>query len=406
MHGKKLLDGVSSWWVNTIGHGRPEIGKAISQQQAQMDHVIFAGATHHPAAKLANKITELTDGLLSKVFFSDNGSTAVEVALKIAHQSWQQRGEKGRHKFLALKGSYHGDTFGAMSIAGSEGFHQAFKPLLFAGLFTRPVTVHASVHYPEVNKENIAAIRTQAIKDLRTLLEANHQEINAVIVEPLVQGAGGMFVQDEQWLREFVQTCREYKIPIILDEVFTGMGRLGANFAFQRAALQPDIVCIAKGLTGGTLPLALTLVNESFFNDFLSADRAKALLHGHSYTGNPISCNVALATLEIYKKESLIEQALQHEQAFAKWLDEHAEELKLQNARVKGCLMAFELPGTGPGNYFNAHSEKISECAAKHGLFLRPLGNTLYFAPPLSLTKQERGFALGALRDLVSELQP
>jgi adenosylmethionine-8-amino-7-oxononanoate transaminase/dethiobiotin synthase len=397
--GERLVDGNSSWWVNTIGHGRKEIGDAIRKQQATMDHVIFAGATHQPAAKLSKRITDLAGSGLTRAFYSDNGSTAVEVALKMAFQSFANRGETKRNTFLAFRGSYHGDTFGAMSVGSSDGFHGPFSPLLFKTMHATPPTHHKSHLCPNGSDDY-----GKCVDELRATLAEHHQKLAGVIIEPLVQGASSMLMQPIPFLKELEAQCQTYGLPLIFDEVFTGLGRVGAAFAFQRGGVSPDIICLAKGLTGGTMPLSLTLAKESFFEAFLSDDKAKALLHGHSYTGNAIACSAALATLDLYENEGLAERACSLEAKFSKFFAAYSSQLNLQNPRSLGAIMAFELPGSGFGDYFNSQAQKIPAAARKNGLFLRPLGNTLYCIPPLCITDGEADHCLEMIAKTVSDL--
>ncbi|MDD1422443.1 adenosylmethionine--8-amino-7-oxononanoate transaminase [Dolichospermum sp. ST_sed1] len=359
------------------------------QQQQKLDHVLFAGITHEPAIILSKNIIQLTQGHLHKVFFSDNGSTAIEVALKMAFQKFANTGVK-RTKFLGFHGSYHGDTFGAMSVAKSDGFHQVFEPLMFQSIWTRPLTHHASYLCPNGLED-----RQQVYLELVEKFERHQHELAGVIIEPLIQGAGGMLMQCPEFL-QFLQTlCKKFKIPLILDEVFSGMGRIGDYFAFLKANLDPDIVCIAKGLTGGNLPLALTLAKQEFYDAFLHEDKAMALLHGHSFTGNPIACAAANATLKILQSENLIDKAKNIENVFSKWIDENRT--KVNNARCLGAILAFELPQSGFNDYFsNSGMEYISKAQDK-GLYLRTLGNTVYFVPPLVITENELSFTLEVL---------
>ncbi|MEZ4743903.1 MAG: adenosylmethionine--8-amino-7-oxononanoate transaminase [Bdellovibrionota bacterium] len=397
--GRKIIDGSSSWWVNTIGHGRPEIAAAIKKQQQELDHVIFAGATHAPAIYLAKKIITLADSHLSKVFFSDNGSTAVEVGLKMAFQKFVNRGELGRTKFLGFKGSYHGDTLGAMSVGKSDGFHGMFKPLLFETIWAEPATMHKSVYCPNGELD-----LKDKIADLKALLEKHHNELAGIIIEPLVQGAGGMLVQPFSFLEAVQKMANQFDLPLIFDEVFTGLGRVGASFAFKRASLKPDIVCIAKGLTGGNLPLALTLTHDGIFEHFLDESKTKALLHGHSYTANPISCSAALATLDIVHNENLIEKSQDIEKHFSSWLSSEGKKLNLENPRCIGAILAFELPGSGFGDYFSHRANNFTRIALKNGLMLRTLGNTVYFVPPLTISKDECTYALTQISHTLQEL--
>jgi adenosylmethionine-8-amino-7-oxononanoate aminotransferase len=397
--GKRVLDGSASWWVNTVGHGRKEIGRAIVRQQQQLDHVIFANLSHKPAIELAERILQFSDSHLDRVFFSDNGSTAVEIALKMAYQACVNRGEPEKSVFLAFAGSYHGDTFGAMSIGKADTFHGIFRKILFRSVWANPVTIHKS----EVCPRGLAAY-DEYLADLRLTMESQQKTLAGVVIEPLVQGAGGMLMQPEKFLRDLASLCHEFQIPLIFDEVFSGMGRVGESFAFRRAKVRPDIVCLAKGLTGGTMPLALTLTTNDIFSSFLAEDRSKALLHGHSYTGNPIACAAALATLDIIKKEGLLARARELEGKFSNWLEGAQVRYAIENPRCLGGIFAFELPGSGFGNYFSTRAQSFTKLALSHGLFLRTLGNTAYFVPPLSITDAElalafRGFD-GALKGI------
>lgn len=394
--GERLFDATSSWWVNTIGHGRPEIAASIAAQQQQLDHVLFAGLTHAPAAELAAKMCDLAQGAFKRVFFTDNGSTAVEVALKMAYQSFTNRGETKRTKFLCLKGGYHGDTLGTMAVGGGDGFSDPYRPLLFKATHWTPKLSHPSRFDTEANAADPARFKAY--------LAEHHSEYAALIVEPLVQGAGGMLMHDAAWLKRICETARAAKIPVIFDEVFSGMGRCGAWFAHQRLGWVPDIVCIAKGLTGGTLPLALTLSSEAIYEHFLSDEKAHALLHGHSYTANAIACSAALATIGIYEREALCERSLVIEKTFKAWIRAEEKSLQLIAPRCLGAILALEIPGTGSGGYFHGIADSVSALARQHGLWLRPLGNTIYLVPPLSVTERELAFALDKFGAVIKAL--
>ncbi len=389
--GRRYLDATASWWVNTVGHGRLEIGDAIGSQQSRLDHVLFAEICHRPAAELAAQLTALSEGHLARVFFSDNGSTAVEIALKMAIQTWRNRGES-RRKFLSLRGAYHGDTFGAMAVGGMPGFHGMFSDFLFETDYVTPVTVHSSSHGRSEQELNLA------LDELERYFAKNAQDLAGVIVEPWVQGAAGMVVQSCPWLTRLCELSNGHGIPLIFDEVFTGMGRLGHYFAFLRAGLKPDIVCIAKGLTGGTMPLSATLATEAIFAAFLDQDRGKALLHGHSFTGNPIACAAANATLAIYRREKLCERALWIENVFQNWISGRQD---LSSARTLGAMLAFEWPNTSSSDYFHTMTHAIAQLGLKHGLLIRPLGNTVYLVPPLSITQDELADGLARLATML-----
>ncbi|MDQ3232457.1 MAG: adenosylmethionine--8-amino-7-oxononanoate transaminase, partial [Pseudobdellovibrionaceae bacterium] len=367
--GEKLIDASASWWTNSAGHGHPKIGAAIARQHGKIDHCIFAGATHEPASLLAKSLVDLSHGQLPRVFYSDNGSCAVEVALKMAAQSWKNRGVFHRKSFLFFKGAYHGDTFGAMSVGASEGFHKAFSPYLFAGKSLAPVTAHASKLRPEG-----PAARSQGLQELESMFQDFGHELAGVIIEPWVQGASGMNLQDLTWLQTLGRLANQHQIPLILDEVFTGMGRLGSYFAFERAGLNPDIVCIAKGLTGGTLPLAVTLTTEAMFQYFLDQDGTKALLHGHTYTGSAMACAAALATLDIYRHEKILDRVAAMEDITRNWIERRAQELGLIAPRALGAILAFELPGSGAGDYFHPLAQTVPVVARRHGMLMRTLG--------------------------------
>lgn len=393
--GRKLFDATASWWVNTIGHGREDIGAVMHKQQLRMDHVIFAGTCHEPAATLASHLIADAQGHLARVFFSDNGSTAVEIALKMAVQFHHNRG-KPRSRILTLAGAYHGDTIGAMSASQHEGFYHMFKPLMFPVTALKPITSHASSFCPAGPSPELIA----AELDLLDQTLAKHPgEWAAIILEPFVQGAGGMLMQDRSWLQAVCQKMHEAGILVIFDEVFVGMGRIGHKYAYQREGLKPDIVCLAKGLTGGTMPLAVTVTTADVFAGFWDDDRGKALFHGHSFTGNPIACAAANQVQKIYAEQNLCDRAYQIEAIFSQWLQDFAAPLGLQNSRCLGAILAFEIPGSAFGDYFHDGAYKIMAQACDYGLFLRPLGNTLYLVPPLVVTDEELGDCLERLKD-------
>ncbi len=393
--GEELLDASSSWWTSTVGHGHPKIGAAIRRQQAKLDHCGFGNATHQPASELAAKLIGLAGEDYSKVFYTDNGSCALEVALKMAAQARVNRGESHKNKFLYFRGAYHGDTFGAMSVAESGGFHKAFAPYVFKGIEAPIVTSHRSRLCPEgpLALENGKA-------QLKEIFLKHAHEIAGVVIEPWVQGASGMNFQDLDWLRYLSKLCAEHRVYLILDEVFTGLGRIGDHFAFQRAGISADILCLAKGLTGGNLPLAATLATDEIFEAFLDEDRSKALLHGHTFTGNPIACSAALATLDIYREKALPSRAMDMESTFIHWIANHSEELGLIAPRALGGILAFELNDAG---YFDRAAYEIPAFGRKYGLLLRTLGGTVYFVPPLLMEEVTLRRGLEGLRSTIRE---
>ncbi len=391
--GRRLFDGIGSWWTNTLGHGRGEFAEILASQQRRLDHVLFAGMCHEPAARLAAKLADMLGGSLTRVFFSDNGSTSVEVALKMVRQFWVNRGEPQRTRLVAFRGSYHGDTFGAMSVGAESGFFEPFRPMLFGVLWVDVPTVHRSRHCPEGEASFDACARK-----LEDLLEGAGDTVAGVIVEPLVQGATGMLVHSEAWLKHVERLCRERALPLIFDEVFTGLGRLGRRFAFERAGVTPDIVCLSKALTGGLLPMGVTVATEAIFEAFLSSRKERALLHGHSYTANPILCRVALEALSILEREELDVRAATMEGQYRRWLNDEAVADVVRNPRCIGSILAFEVRSSEEG-YFGEAGKGIADVALERGLFIRPLGNTVYLAPPLTATESEIGDALSVLKE-------
>jgi adenosylmethionine-8-amino-7-oxononanoate aminotransferase len=366
--GRQLIDAISSWWTCLHGHGRPELLAAMSGQAETLDHVLFAGATHEPAVALAEELLAVAPPGLSRVFYSDDGSTAVEVALKIAYQSWVHAGQPQRTTFVALRGGYHGDTFGAMAVGDPEPFFTAFRPLLF------------SVRRAEVSVDAVRA----ALAELGP-------RAAGVIVEPLVQGAGGMSMHGPELLAGVRALCDEAGVPLIADEVMTGFGRTGTLFACQRAGIAPDLLCLGKGLTGGTLPLAATLTTEAFFEAFLHHERARFFPHGHTFTANPIACAAALASLELCREDDVPGRLERIGARIAGELEALAGDPRVLALRRLGGIVALELAvpaGDRPG-YASELGLALRREALGRGVLLRPLGNVLYAMPPACLDEEE-----------------
>jgi adenosylmethionine-8-amino-7-oxononanoate aminotransferase len=362
-NGNSVIDAISSWWVNLHGHSHPKIAEAISTQARRLEHVIFAGFTHEPAVLLAKKLLLETKKLapkIERVFYSDNGSTAVEVALKMAYQAQIQKGQIQRRKFLALKGSYHGDTLGAMSASDRNGFHQVFTPLMAPVDFIEP--------------DNFTELEA---------LSGDLQNYAACIVEPLVQGAGAMRMYSPRYLQKLAQMCRDKGVYLIADEVFTGFYRTGTFLACEQASVQPDLICLSKGITGGFLPLSVTLASEEIFSAFHSEDLSRAFLHGHSYTANPIACAAALASLDLLLTKDCQDRIGQICQWTREQLDilAKSEPKRLKNARQLGTIGAIDI--AEPTSYLSGKfSKKFAQQCQKQGVLLRPLGGTIYTLPP------------------------
>lgn len=375
-NGKKVIDAISSWWVITHGHCEPALVQALQKQAKFLDQALFANFTHKPAQNLIREIETLLPKKLNRVFFSDNGSTSIEVALKMALQSWKQKGEPSRNQFLTFKSSYHGDTAGAMSVSGPGPFTKPYKDMLFS------VITAEQAHFSE---EEVSAW----YKDFEKKLNQRHKKLAGLIIEPLIQGAGGMIVWPKLALEHIGRLAKEAGLYIIFDEVMTGFGRTGSLFAFNQLSFQPDILCLSKGLTGGMLPLALTVTSEEVYKNFLSSKKEKAFFHGHSFTGNPLSSAVAVANLQLLKKnKAAIEKKWK---AIAALNRERGENLRenpsVRDVRLKGLIAAVEKRNAK--GYTSSLSEHWTQAALKKGVFLRPLGDTVYILPPYSITKQQ-----------------
>jgi len=389
--GRRLLDGISSWWVTLHGHSHPRLATAVARQATELEQVIFAGFTHEPAARLAAELVARAPAGLSRVFFSDDGSTAVEVAMKMAVQLWQQRGER-RSLFLALDGAYHGDTFGAMAAGGGTIFHGAFGDLL-CEVRRLPVPVSG-----RTLDECVAA--------LESALATDGGRVAAVIVEPIVQGAGGMRIHSPEFLRALRDATARHGVPLVADEVFTGFGRTGRMFACEHAAVAPDLLCLSKGLTGGVLPLGATLVSEAIYDAFLAEDRARTFFHGHSFTANPIACAVARESLALLDETSALERVASLEALFAARLARLRELPPVADVRGIGGLAVVELAAAQEGatGYLDPRGPRLQRALLERGVLLRPLGDVVYFLPPYCVTDAECHLVFDALEEVVAAL--
>ena len=388
--GKSYLDMISSWWVNLHGHGCQELASAIAVQARKLDHVHFAGITHEPAVELAEKLLRLANlGAGSRLFYSDNGSTAVEVALKICHQYWQNRGQK-RNGVLAFRGGYHGDTVGAMAVGATSGFFNAFHSWMFD-----VETINLPYTWDGASTE---ADESQCIQRLSATVQEKGEGIAALIVEPLVQGSAGMRFHTSAILSQVCKIAKSAGIPVIFDEVMTGFFRTGSLFAYMQTDVIPDLVCLSKGLTGGILPLGATLVRWEYFEAFLGNSFSTALAHGHSFTGNPISCAAALASLDLLEKRNAGESVRRISMALSKKLHELAQSHPIEKTRVLGGIAAFEIRGKS-GDYSDQAGKPLARFAQKHGVILRPLGNVVYVMPPYCVNIEDLDLAFGVIND-------
>jgi len=390
VHGRRYLDGVSSLWCNVHGHGRPEINSAIAEQLEKIAHCTMLGLANVPSILLAKKLVGIAPAGLTRVFYSDSGATAVEIALKMAFQYWQLRGESRKTRFVSLVEAYHGDTLGAVSVGYSELFHRFYRPLLFDCLRLPPP--HLFRFQWGMSETDALAL---AVAEARAVLSRHRAEIAALIIEPLMQGAAGMWAQPLGYVGALRQITRENDILLICDEVATGFGRTGKMFACEHEDVSPDVLCLAKGLSGGYLPLAATLASEEIFAAFLGEHHEfKTFFHGHTYTGNPLACAAALASLEIFEKEGVLEHLGRKIRLLEELLRSHIRPLAhVADIRQWGLMVGIELMldrekriSYGPAERVGA---RVVDEARRKGVILRPLGNVIVLMPPLSMTPEE-----------------
>ncbi len=387
--GNFYYDTISSWWCNVHGHNHPKIKEAIKKQLNSLEHVLFAGFTHKPAIQLAEKLIQITPESLTKVFFSDNGSTAVETALKMSFQYWHNTGRKEKTKFVSLDYAYHGDTIGAMAVSGVSLFNQIFKPLLFSS-FKVPSPY---CYRCPVNKERVSCA-IDCIKLLETLLKNKNREICAVILEPLVMAAGGMIIYPKEYLKKAADLTKRYEVHLILDEVATGFGRTGRMFACEHVLIKPDFLCLSKGITAGYLPLAATLTTENIYRAFYANYRKKrTFYHGHTYTANPLACSAAIASLKVFKEENTLLKMRELIPVLREGLEKMRELSYVGDVRSIGMIGAIELvkdrETRAPFKFKERISFKIYAKGLKENIILRPLGDIIYLFLPLSMKKKD-----------------
>ncbi|MCB4792519.1 MAG: adenosylmethionine--8-amino-7-oxononanoate transaminase [Elusimicrobia bacterium] len=413
--GRKYIDGVSSLWVTVHGHNNTNINNAIKAQLSKIAHSTFLGLTHEPAIKLGKELVKIVPDGLTRVFYSDNGSTSVEIALKMAYQYWKHKGDKNRNSFLSLKNAYHGDTIGSVSVGGTDLFHKAFKNLLFKTYFAPSPYCFRCEHRVQssefgVRSKNLKhhcklmGCSGQCIAGVESILKKHGKEIAGGIVEPMIQGASGMLTMPPGYMKEFEKIIKKYGILLICDEVATGFGRTGRMFACEHENIKPDLMCVAKGITGGYLPLAATFATEKIYKAFLGRyEEFKTFFHGHTYTANPLGCAAALANLEIFKDDKVLNKI----QDKIKCLEKELQNLKylefVGDIRHIGLMAGIELiksidigKGRNKGKNriedFEARDKigaKVCAQCRNYGVLLRPLGNVIVLMPPLSITNNE-----------------
>jgi len=383
--GKSYIDANSSWWVNVHGHGNPVIGEAISKQFQELDHVIFAGVTHPTAVQLAEDVIQLLGDPFEKVFFSDDGSTAVEVALKMAFQYWHNSGNP-KKRILAMDGAYHGDTFGAMAIGQRGYFNEPFEHFFFDVDFLEFPT--------ELNSEI-------ELKKAEKLFESG--EFAAMIVEPLVQGSAGMRMYSVDFLEQLVRLAKKHDVLVIYDEVMTGWGRTGRLFAMEHCGVRPDIICLSKGLTGGVLPLGLTVSTMRIYDAFLSEEKTKALLHGHSFTGNALSCAAAVASIGLFRQKDTIDNIETISSAHQVFIEKMRGNPGIDSIRSLGTILAVDLKVSDSGGYFSSIRDEVYRFMLSKGILMRPLGNCLFVNPPYCIEKDDLDSIYSALESFISK---
>ncbi len=405
--GKRYLDAVSSWWTNLFGHAEPRIGAAIANQAQTLEQVILAGFSHAPAVELAERLLaiaprEPSRAPLAKVFYADNGSAGVEVALKMAFHWFHNRGEHARTKFIALENGYHGETLGALAVGDIPLYRRIYAPLLAEALFAPSPDAYLSQA-----GETAAVCADRAAEVLRHLLERHAGEVCAMILEPLVQCAGGMRMHDPRYLQRARELCDAHGVLLIADEIAVGFGRTGTMFACESAGIQPDLLCLSKGLTGGFLPLAAVLATQSIYDGFLDDSRERAFLHSHSYTGNPLACAAALASLAIFESDDVLARNRATAARMTELAMPIAELAHVADVRQRGMIVAFELTRRGdkaaPFDPALRIGLRAYRAAMERGVVLRPLGDMLYWMPPYCIDEAQLQLLARVTREAISE---
>lgn len=377
--GKRYLDAISSWWVNLFGHASPRINAALREQLDLLEHAMLAGFTHEPVIQLSERLAALTQHQLGHAFYASDGASAVEIALKMSFHSWRNRGQGEKQEFVCLKGSYHGETIGALAVTDVALFKDAYGPLLRA-----TQTVMSPDARQALAGESAADVARRAAADVERMFTERAGKIAAIIIEPLVQCATGMAMHDPLYLKLVRELCDQHGVHLILDEIAVGCGRTGTFFACEQAGIWPDFLCLSKGISGGYLPLSIVLSRDEIYQAFYDADVTRGFLHSHSYTGNPLACRAALATLDIFAEDQVLEANKARSRKLTDALAPLAQHERVSNFRNRGMIWAFDAVNAAPG-----FSRRFFTEGTRQELLLRPIGNTVYLMPPYILSDEE-----------------
>ncbi len=392
--GKRYLDAVSSWWVNLFGHANPRINAALIEQLTQVEHVMLAGFTHEPVVELSERLAQLTGGKLGHCFYGSDGASATEIALKMSFHYWRNSARPQKTQFVSLAAGYHGETLGALAVTDVPLFKDTYAPLL------RQSTQVPSPDWRLADDgESPRDYAVRCAQQLERYLAAHHPATAAFIVEPLVQGAAGMGMYDPEYLRRARDICDRYQVHLIADEIMTGFGRTGTFFAHEQAGITPDFLCLSKGITGGYLPLSVVLTRDDVYDAFYDEDATRGFLHSHSYTGNALACRAALATLDIFEADNVIEANRDKAATMNELAQPLAHHPRVIDFRNTGMIWAFEVDVKDPGI-----ARRIHELALERELLLRPIGNTVYFMPPYTVTDEELAMLVDRTVEIIESL--
>jgi adenosylmethionine---8-amino-7-oxononanoate aminotransferase len=389
--GRRILDAIGSWWVNLLGHGHPRINAALHEQIDSLEHVMLAGLTHAPAVELAERLADLAPPGLGHCFFGSDGASAVEIALKMSYQYWRNIGRPEKAGFVALSNGYHGETLGALAVTDIPLYRDCYAPLLQES--ARVPSPDWRLAWPGETPAQYAA---RCARALEQHLQQHAERTAALIVEPLVQCAGGMAMHDPEYLRRVREICERFEVLLIADEIAVGFGRTGTLFACEQAGISPDLLCLSKGITGGYLPLSVAMASDRVYQAFYDDKLERGFLHSHSYSGNPLACRAALAVLEVIQDEDILER----NRGTASYLNRRAEEIRsragVEHFRNTGMIWAFDVPGAEPG-----FAGDFARRAVEAGVLLRPLGSTVYWMPPYAIEADEIDFLIEAVSRLL-----